>query len=60
MINKLCNIAFGLNDEISAKKAIALMLADEINDERKKARALADLTPEALLEKAERKKSCNS
>jgi GH18 family chitinase len=56
-INKLSNIAFGFNDQVSAKKLIALILADEIKEARKKAREQAELSPEALLEKDNRRKA---
>jgi hypothetical protein len=57
MINKLSNIAFGFNDQTSAKKAIEKLLADEIAEARKKALVQAALTPEALLEKQQKRQA---
>jgi Trp operon repressor len=56
-LNKLSNVAFGLNHQKSAKKVIELMLADEMKEARKKVRELSELTPEAILEKEQRKKT---
>jgi hypothetical protein len=55
-VNRLCNIAFGYNTKRSAKEALRLILADKLREEERKAKAIAEETPEARAIKEAKKK----